>query len=665
VDHTDSAEARVQELEAENARLKTCLAVAGVDASDGDTDALRREAAILRTVTDHLSEAVFQMDSAGLVTFANPAAERMFGWTVPELLGRNLHDLLHHHHPDGTPYPVETCPMVRALKTGETLPGLQDVFFRKDGTPVDVVCSNAPVAVDGQVTSAVLTISDVTDRRRARERLRESEDRLDLASEASGGVGWWDWNVAADRVVANAAFARMYSVDPQEAVAGLPLSAFLDGVHPADRDAVAAAILGVVEAGGEYQDEYRLLHGDGTVAWVFARGRCYHRDGKPIRFPGVSLDITARKRSEGRQAALVELGDKLRDLSETREMAFAAAEIMGRTLELDRVGYGAVNPEQETITVERDWTAPGTDSITGSHRFRDYGAVVEDLKRGESVVIPDVARDARTAPASASYAAVKIGALINIPVVERGRLVALFYLNSCHHREWLPDEVDFIRNVADRTRAAIERVRAQEHQLLLANELQHRVKNTLSMVQAIAAQTFRETTSREVRDAFASRLVALGHANDLLTKAGWTAAPVRDIVTGATIPHCAGPERFTIAGPAVEIAARAALSLTLALHELCTNAAKYGALSNEDGHVDIDWEVAEATFRLRWAERGGPEVVKPTRTGFGSRLIQRTLGPQLGGQVTTDFDPDGLVCTLEVPLVSVQERAGPDEVDVR
>ena len=79
---------------------------------------------------------------------------------------------------------------------------------------------------------------------------------------------------------------------------------------------------------------------------------------------------------------------------------------------------------------------------------------------------------------------------------------------------------------------------------------------------------------------------------------------------------------------------------------------------------DIDWEVAEATFRLRWAERGGPEVVKPTRTGFGSRLIQRTLGPQLGGQVTTDFDPDGLVCTLEVPLISVQERAGPDEADV-
>ena len=154
-------------------------------------------------------------------------------------------------------------------------------------------------------------------------------------------------------------------------------------------------------------------------------------------------------------------------------------------------------------------------------------------------------------------------------------------------------------------------------------------------------------------------MVALAHANDVLTKASWTAAPVQDVVVGATVPHCAGPERFTVSGPAIEIAARAALAMTLALHELCTNASKYGALSAEGGHVTIDWHVdADAIFRLRWQERGGPAVTVPTRKGFGSRLLERSLGAQLGGSVSTDYSPEGVTCQFQVPLASVQEAAG-------
>ncbi len=210
----------------------------------------------------------------------------------------------------------------------------------------------------------------------------------------------------------------------------------------------------------------------------------------------------------------------------------------------------------------------------------------------------------------------------------------------------------FLKILRDRTQ---ER-ETQENERLLAHELQHRVRNTLAMVQAIASQTFRESSTPASRDTFSKRIVALSQANEVLTRAGWTAAPIADIVTGATIPHCAGPERFTVSGPPIEIAARAALALTLALHELCTNASKYGALSAESGHVTIDWDVVEdTTFRLRWAERGGPAVSKPSRKGFGTRLIEGSLGPQFDGAVRTDFDPEGLTCTFQAPLAKVQE----------
>ena len=140
---------------------------------------LRVQASQLRTITDHISEAVFQLDSHGAITFANPAAETMFGWPAEELLGRNLHETLHHHRPDGRPYPAEECPFVAALRTGEVLRGREDVFFRRDGAPVHVLCTNAPVRQDGAITGTVLTIADLSERKHAEEALAETSRRLD------------------------------------------------------------------------------------------------------------------------------------------------------------------------------------------------------------------------------------------------------------------------------------------------------------------------------------------------------------------------------------------------------------------------------------------------------------------------------------------------------
>jgi PAS domain S-box-containing protein len=204
-----------------------------------------------------------------------------------------------------------------------------------------------------------------------------------------------------------------------------------------------------------------------------------------------------------------------------------------------------------------------------------------------------------------------------------------------------------------------ERRQAEERQRLLTHELEHRIKNTLAMVQAIVSQTLRGASSTRAADAaISSRLITLGRAHDILTQANWAAASIRAVVEGALAPHDPG-SRIMVFGPDLCLGARPALSLALALHELATNAAKYGALSNQAGKVDLTWKVldqeAGKVLYLRWEERGGPPVIPPTAQGFGSRVIQRSLGNETGRQVQMEFAPTGLVCTIEAPLESILE----------
>lgn len=194
-----------------------------------------------------------------------------------------------------------------------------------------------------------------------------------------------------------------------------------------------------------------------------------------------------------------------------------------------------------------------------------------------------------------------------------------------------------------------ERKRSDVQRQLLINELNHRVKNTLATVQSIALQTLRGAASTaEARDALSDRLVALAKVHDVLTRESWEGADLRDIVANATEPH-GGAERFSLDGPPVWLSPALSLSLSLALHELATNAAKYGALSHEGGRVTIAWQVAEARLTLRWAESDGPPVKPPTREGFGSRLI-RSLSAEIGATATVDYAPQGVICVIEAPL---------------
>jgi two-component sensor histidine kinase len=177
------------------------------------------------------------------------------------------------------------------------------------------------------------------------------------------------------------------------------------------------------------------------------------------------------------------------------------------------------------------------------------------------------------------------------------------------------------------------------------------VKNTLAVVQSIAHQTFsRANTPAESIPAFEARLSALAAAHNLLTRENWEAAALKDIVAQAVALFSTG-DRFKVAGPDLKLPPRQAVSLTLALHELATNAQKYGALSGEIGGVTVQWQLIDDSLRIKWIERGGPAVVTPTRSGFGTRMLKRALAADLGGSVELMFKPDGLICEIRCPLL--------------
>jgi two-component sensor histidine kinase len=189
---------------------------------------------------------------------------------------------------------------------------------------------------------------------------------------------------------------------------------------------------------------------------------------------------------------------------------------------------------------------------------------------------------------------------------------------------------------------------------LLIEELNHRVKNTLAILQSLATQTFR-SASRLEREKFEGRLGALAEAHNLLSREKWQGSDLQDLVGRVLQPYVINsPERVRMSGPKVPLSPRLSVVLSMIIHEIATNAAKYGALSNDTGTVRLDWEAitenGKPKLRLAWVESGGPPVTAPVQRGFGSRLIERSARDQLGGEATVDFLPRGVVCTVTCAL---------------
>ncbi len=192
---------------------------------------------------------------------------------------------------------------------------------------------------------------------------------------------------------------------------------------------------------------------------------------------------------------------------------------------------------------------------------------------------------------------------------------------------------------------------AERVQRVLTDELHHRMKNMLAMVAAIVRQTLRSTRSlQEAEAAIGFRLIAMAKAHDILLKSDWESTGLQTVLTSAVAQHDTTAGRIAVSGSDMQIASSAILPLTLAINELCTNAAKYGALSNDVGRVDVTCRIEGEAVTILWAESGGPPVQAPERKSLGSTLIQSALPRQLGGSGQLMFPPSGVTFTLTLPL---------------
>lgn len=423
-----------------------------------------------------------------------------------------------------------------------------------------------------------------------------------------------------------------------------------------DRAAMLAKTGRVLDtaAPARWADDLHGLLQDGTpVGFVhhiphlrrWFRGHCFRIDGE--RFGAILRDITDERGTEGRQSALIQLGDVLRDCHDAAAVAQVASALVGETLGVAGAAFGRIDATMSHIEIEPDWTIDGGASLAGRRSLADFGAIHGAIERGETLVVRDAQADTRTSGRVDVLPAMTIGAFIIVPVRRDGRTVSAFLVYEPLPRRWTAEEIAFLRKVADRVEVGMGQVESEARQSLLVQELAHRLKNTLSMVQAIASQTLRGAVDREPLDAFERRLQALGVAHDVLVERNWVGADMRSTI-GQVLGVFGCDDRITLSGPEVALGARAALSLALMLHELGTNAVKYGALSDADGRVTLDWTVNDGKLVLTWRETGGPPVWVPTRRGFGSKLLR--LGLTGNGDSEICFAPEGIIVTMHAAL---------------
>jgi PAS domain S-box-containing protein len=225
----------------------------------------------------------------------------------------------------------------------------------------------------------------------------------------------------------------------------------LDRVYRSDEPYAGSGARFAMQAtpGGPISERY--------VDFVFQPIRAGKQQVKGIFVQGV--DVTERVMADLRRSALIRLTDAWRELRTPEDITYAASAILGETLGVSRVGYGTMDDDGETVTVARDWNAPGVATVAGSHHLRDYGTYVDDLKQGKFAVIDDAGADPRCAGTAEALRGISATALVNVPILEHGKMVAMIFVNNATPRRWVPEDLALIKELAERTRTASERQR--------------------------------------------------------------------------------------------------------------------------------------------------------------------------------------------------------------
>jgi len=322
---------------------------------------------------------------------------------------------------------------------------------------------------NGNTTDIFVAASDVTESAAAAEALRRSEERLQLALSASTGIGIWDWNAATGRITGDARFAKLFGIEPERVAGGGSFEAVLPFIHPNDRAGLTTAVQRAVATHTPLSVEIRVLRHDGSVRWLLTQGQSIYDDaGRPVRFSGVSFDITERKTSEeaARAAAedlheateaqsfLHELADRLRALDTPDAIMRESAHALGERMALDRVGFYRVLGE-ESIQFGPAWTSARLAVLEGTMPLEAVGSNADIYRSGRTTVMRDTAREKPD-----SIAAKVAPSGVGVPLLRGGAWVAVFFANHADPHDWGAEEVAFIEAVAEISWDAVERAAA-------------------------------------------------------------------------------------------------------------------------------------------------------------------------------------------------------------
>ena len=361
------------------------------------------------------------------------------------------------------------------------------------------------------------------------------------------------------------------------------------------------------------------------------------------------------------RAALADFGlfaFRCRDLN---TLLTRAAELVSEALQIELVKILEHRPGEGDFLLRAgvNWAPGVVGHVTFANHMRSPAGFA--LLTCDAVVSQDVDAETRfEIPDVLVRHGVK--SMVNVIIVGEEEPFGVLEVDARGHCDFEEDEIAFLRNYANLLAAAIERIRRHEElerrareQSVLALELEHRVKNILSLVRALASQTSVDGRSgQSFRDEFLGRLLALSRAESLVFDERGDRVDLRRIAEDILAPHRGDREAaIVVEGPEARLSAQQGRMLGLALHELATNAAKYGALSVPDGRVRLAWcsdETRQSQLSLHWQELDGPRVTPPERSGFGTRLLEKIVGPELGGDADLDYRAEGLVCRITFPL---------------
>jgi len=396
---------------------------------------------------------------------------------------------------------------------------------------------------------------------------------------------------------------------------------WLNAVHEDDRPETERAFVSANDARARYETDFRLRRADGSYRWcIDAAAPRFDGSGKFMGYVGSVIDVDERResiervrRSEEQLRAVIDqmpVGVAIARVPSGEIFIFnqALEEMLGHPLRAETADtydrYGGIDDDGNPVPAER---------------YALYRAVA----RGETVTDDEIAyrRPDGTVVDLLVQAA---------PIFDNDRKAEI--------------AIVAIQNITGRKQA-------EAHQHLLISELSHRAKNLLAIIQSIAQQTFRgEDSIAALLSRFEGRLGALSAAHGILTQEKWESVPLRRLVCDTFTAVRADDDCFILEGPDLLLPPKVAVSLAMAVHELATNATKYGSLSQPGGSVSITWSNEGERLRLDWKERGGPPVVQPTKRGFGTRMIERGLAAELGGTVRILYEPDGVRCEVDAPL---------------